>query len=108
LWTGEETEESGGESRPPAEDARREVICDRCFESLEHGEHGQYKCPLEPRSAATNVVGDELVGGFVQENFGNTPEVFYSKKAMAARAKELGLMPFVRHVDGDKHVSRWV
>jgi hypothetical protein len=52
--------------------------------------------------------GDEIPGGFVQENFGNTPEVFYSKKAMAARAKELGLLPFVRHVDGDKHVARWV
>jgi putative FmdB family regulatory protein len=54
------------------------------------------------------VVGDDIPGGFVQENFGHQPETFYSKKAMARRAKELGLEPFVRHVDGDKHVTRWI
>lgn len=60
------------------------------------------------RADAPSVVGDEIPGGFLQEHFGHTPEVFYSKKAMAARAKELGLLPFVRHKDGDKHVARWV
>jgi hypothetical protein len=49
----------------------------------------------------------------VQENFGPTPEVFYSKKAMARRAKELGLMPFVRHIgengtDKSSKTTRWV
>ncbi len=44
----------------------------------------------------------------MQENFGDKPEVFYSKRDMARRAKELGLEPMVRHVDGDQHVSRWV
>ena len=52
--------------------------------------------------------GDDIPGGFVQENFGDKPEVFYSKKDMANRAKELGLQPFVRHVEGSKHTSRWV
>lgn len=61
----------------------------------------------ETRSA-TAVIGDDIPGGFVQENFGNKPEVFYSKKAMAQRAKDLGLQPFVRHTDGDKHTSRWI
>lgn len=84
------------------------MTCDRCFQPVELGEHGQYKCPLEPRSADNAVIGDDIIGGFVQENFGNKPEVFYSKKAMAARAKELGLIPFVRHVDGDTQVKRWV
>lgn len=84
------------------------MICDRCYHPLEQGEHGQYRCPLEPRSAASAVIGDDIPGGFLQENFGNTPEMFYSKKAMAKRAKELGLIPFVRHVDGDRHVARWV
>lgn len=57
---------------------------------------------------ATAVIGDDIPGGFVQENFGNKPEVFYSWRAMAKRADELGLRPFVRHVDGDKHTTRWV
>ena len=55
-----------------------------------------------------SVIGDDIPGGFVQENFGNVPETFYSKKAMLIRAKELGLEPMVRHVDGDQHVARWV
>jgi hypothetical protein len=59
------------------------------------------------------VIGDEIPGGFVQENFGHAPEVFYSKKEMARRAKELGLIPFVRHVgtqgsDKSDKTSRWI
>lgn len=59
------------------------------------------------------VIGDEIPGGFVQENFGHTPETFYSKRAMARRAKELHLEPFVRHVgtpgsDKSPHTSRWI
>jgi hypothetical protein len=57
---------------------------------------------------ATAVIGDDIPGGFVQENFGHAPETFYSKQAMAKRAKALGLMPFVRHRDGDTHTSRWI
>lgn len=57
---------------------------------------------------AALVIGDDIPGGFVQENFGDKPETFYSKKDMARRAKELGLQPMVRHVDGDKHVTRWI
>lgn len=63
-------------------------------------------CPHGP--SRLGIQGDEIVGGFVQEHFGPTPEVFYSKQAMARRARELGLVPFVRHVDGDQHVRRWV
>ncbi len=83
------------------------MICERCYQSTEVGEHGQYKCPLEPRRGVA-VIGDEIPGGFTQEHFGHQPEVFYSKSAMARRAKELGLQPMVRHRDGDKHVARWV
>lgn len=54
------------------------------------------------------VIGDDIPGGFVQEHFGHQPETFYSKKAMLKRAAQLGLQPFVRHVDGDKHIARWV
>jgi hypothetical protein len=68
---------------------------------------------LERTYTPTNVISDEFVGGFVQENFGHKPETFYSKSEMARRAKELGLQPFVRHVgeqgsDRSKHTTRWI
>jgi hypothetical protein len=61
-----------------------------------------------PFTQASAVIDDTIIGGFLQEHFGHTPEMFYSKKAMAKRADELGLRPFVRHTDGDKHTSRWI
>lgn len=61
-----------------------------------------------PANDAHAVIGDEIPGGFVQEHFGHEPETFYSKSAMRKRADQLGLQPFVRHVDGDKHLKRWV
>lgn len=72
---------------------------------------GQFPCvkTIRPHGVPSfNVIGDDILGGFVQEHFGHEPETFYSKKAMARRAKELGLVEFVRHVDGDQHVARWV
>ncbi len=48
---------------------------------------------------AHSIVRDEIPGGFVQEHFGHTPEVFYSKSAMAKRADELGLQPFVKRLE---------
>lgn len=85
------------------------MTCDECGVELAIGMfpfcHGD---PTKHAMQAAGVSGDELVGGFVQEHFGPTPEVFYSKREMAKRAAQLGLQPFVRHVDGDKHVSRWV
>jgi hypothetical protein len=83
--------------------------CDKCQKTLLVGEW-----PFCPHGFGHNSVqADEIPGGFVQENFGPTPEVFYSKKAMARRAKELGLMPFVRHIgengtDKSSKTTRWV
>jgi len=68
-------------------------------------------CKSETRFQSADahaVIDDTIIGGFVQEHFGHQPETFYSKSAMLKRAKELGLEPFVRHTDGDKHTSRWV
>ena len=77
---------------------QRQVICRPCMALLKGDENNH----------AAAVIGDDIPGGFLQEHFGHKPEMFYSKKAMLARAKELGLEPFVRHRDGDKHTSRWV
>jgi hypothetical protein len=83
--------------------------CEKCGKELVVGEW-----PFCPHGfGANSVAGDDIPGGFVQENFGDKPEIFYSKKAMARRAKELGLESFVRHVgtngtDKSPHTSRWV
>ena len=74
-----------------------EVICQTCRDLI-RGD----------TQRATAVIGDDIPGGFVQEHFGHRPEKFYSWKAMAKRAKELNLEPFVRHRDGDTHTTRWV
>ena len=72
-------------------------ICDRCYEPLDAGEHGQYLCPLEPRreSHFPNVIADGVPGGFVVENLSREPETFYSRSDWRRRVKELG----VRHRD---------
>ena len=81
------------------------MTCGTCGHDLAVGDW-----PFCPHGRPHWVVsGDEIPGGFVQENFGPTPEVFYSKREMARRAKELGLEPMVRNAGPlDKHVPRWV
>lgn len=52
------------------------------------------------------VIGDEI--DVWQENFGHQPEHFRSRQAMARRADQLGLQPFIRNAGPhDKHVPRW-
>lgn len=84
------------------------MICTVCGLPLEVGE---FPCiaSVRPhgRGNYTNIP-DEIVGGFVQENFGHAPETFYSKQAMARRAKELNLESMVRYSGpNDRHVPRW-
>lgn len=81
------------------------MTCDRCGEPIEVG-----TWPFCPHGRSSLVVvGDDIPGGFVQEHFGHTPEVFYSKKAMAKRATELGLESRPKWSGpNDKHLRRWV
>ncbi len=85
-----------------------DVCCDVCQKPLVVGEHPW--CPHGFPLTGVKQLGDEIVGGFVQENFGHEPETFYSKSAMARRAKELGLEPFVRHTQSEvgPKIARWV
>lgn len=80
------------------------MICEVCHAPIAIGEF-----PFCPHGRGHGTaIGDELVGGFVQENFGDTPETFYSKKAMLKRADELGLQPFVKHAgEHEKHLTNW-
>lgn len=71
------------------------MICEKCGEDIAVGAwpfcpHGSYR---------GGVIGDDIPGGFVQENFGDQPETFYSKKAMLKRADELNLQPYVKKLE---------
>jgi hypothetical protein len=39
------------------------MICDRCYQPLDTGEHGQYLCPMEPRRVGAAVIDDSIEGG---------------------------------------------
>jgi hypothetical protein len=83
-------------------------VCKVCGEPIEVGDFPCVYTPRPHKRGVSGAIGDDIPGGFTQENFGTTPETFYSKKAMAARAKELGLIPFVRWAgQNDRHVKRW-
>lgn len=71
------------------------MTCEACGKTLQIGEY-----PFCPHGFTNLAVHpDDLIGGFWQENFGDQPEYFTSKKAMLQRADELGL----RQVsDGDR------
>ena len=82
-----------------------DVICSTCGATVLIGDWPW--CP-HGRSVSA-VIGDDIPGGFMQEHFGDKPEIFYSKKAMAKRAKELGLVNVVKWSGpADRHLSRWV
>ena len=78
--------------------------CTICGESLREGDWPW--CPHG--KASLSAVGDDIPGGFEQENFGNTPETFYSKKAMLRRADELNLRLRDQWAGpGDRYLSNW-
>lgn len=88
------------------------MTCPECGGTLVVGSWPFCKDGHAPATKLFNVIGDEIVGGFVQEHFGVQPETFYSKREMARRAKELGLVSMVRHVgeqgsDKSTKTSRW-
>lgn len=94
------------------------TICDRCLKPLDQGEHGQYKCPLEARPAH-GVVGDDIPGGMeIKHGLGlcnpdGSPKRYYSKSAIAKRAKAAGWTNYVQHTgsrgsDKNPHTQRFV
>ena len=84
-------------------------ICDRCFQPIQdEAAHGLYKCPFESRPSVGRYFQDQVPGGFWIENMTPEPLYFTSKSEHRKKMKELGLVERVRHVDGDKHVGRWV
>lgn len=87
-----------------------DLVCGSCGHILEIGDWPF--CDGKPGGHGKTslvTVGDDIPGGFVQTNFGHAEEVFYSKKAMAKRAADLGLENRVKWAGpSDRHLQRWV
>jgi hypothetical protein len=85
------------------------MTCPHCHEELVVGSWPFCRGGHAP--ASVTVIGDEI--DVVQEHFGPTPERFRSRQRMKQRMRELGLMPYVRHVgergsDKSTKTQRWV
>ena len=61
------------------------------------------------RGKTSNVIGDEWPGGGPKtfENLGHEPVTCQYKSDLKKELDKRDLQHFVRHVDGDKHVSDW-
>jgi hypothetical protein len=84
--------------------------CRVCGLPLEVGELGCITRIRPHVSAPSAVIGDEI--DLVVENLSHRPECFRSRERMKQRMRELGLIPFVRHVgepgsDKSKATTRW-
>lgn len=74
------------------------MTCERCFRPLDHGEHGLYVCPYEPRPVQYVVRPDAIPGGLVIEhglcNEDGTPRTYYSRSEMRLECQKRGLIPW--------------
>lgn len=94
------------------------MTCERCLKPTTEGEHGLYLCPLQPRTYALFMCGDDIPGGLLVEhgicNPDGTPRRYYSKSEMAREAKRRGLTNWVEHkpdnrdTDKSAHTQRFV
>jgi hypothetical protein len=87
------------------------TICDRCGAELQIGSFPFCKGnPVDHQPGAGGAIGDEcdveIKHGLCWPD--GRPRRFRSKSEIARVAKETGYTPYVRHCDGDKHVSRWI
>lgn len=68
------------------------MICDRCFQPADVGEHGWMKCPYEPRRVLFSVISDELPNGpYLCETLGHEPVYVTSKSHLRREAEARGL-----------------
>ena len=84
------------------------MICEKCQKVLQIGEYpfcggrNNHGFPVH----GLKQIGDEIDEW--NENVGHEPVHFTSRAERKRYLKEHGLVEFVRHVDGDQHVARWV
>jgi hypothetical protein len=86
------------------------VTCDRCCGELAVGAWPFCKGRIQDHAKAPRGRSADVTwpGGKTFENLGPEPVTLYSPAELTREMRERGLEPFVRHVDGDKHVERWV
>jgi len=73
------------------------MICERCYQPDDIGEHGLYRCPLEPRRNVTATIWpDDIPGGVLIEhglcNADGSARRFDSRSAIRREAAAKGLM----------------
>ena len=74
------------------------MTCDRCYQPLDRGEHGLYKCPLEQRKRTAVVWTDDIPGGLEIAhgicNADGTPRRYYSRSEIKAACEVKGIIPY--------------
>ena len=74
------------------------MICDRCYQPSDVGEHGLYLCPLEARRTSPAVWQDSIEGGLEIAhglcNADGTPRRYYSKSEIKAACELKGIVPY--------------
>jgi hypothetical protein len=90
-----------------------DVICDRCKKVLEVSDYPFCKGNAEDHVAGHyGVIGDDIPGGvWIRHGICNpdgSARRYDTKSSITAEAKRRGFVQSPRHVDGDKHLSRWV
>ena len=69
------------------------MICERCFQPLDQGEHGQYLCPFEPRPCGLAIIDDQLEGGPRRfETMGDDAPYIETKSQWKREAEARGLI----------------
>lgn len=79
--------------------------CERCNRPTEIGEHGLYKCPLEPRCAAT-VRPDSIPGGVEIAhglcNADGSPRRYHSRSEINLECAKRNLIPWTEVYTEDR------
>lgn len=74
------------------------MTCERCYQPLSDGEHGLYKCPLQPRQSQHFVWQDSIEGGIEIAhglcNADGSPRRYYSKSEIKQACAVKGFVPY--------------
>lgn len=82
------------------------MICDRCYQPEDVGEHGLFACPLEPRRSGITVRQDTIEGGVLIAhgicNPDGTPKRYDSRSAIRQACAVKGLIPWTEVYTEDR------
>jgi hypothetical protein len=89
------------------------TVCPKCQRELQVGDYPYCKGKWSDHEGGHyGVVGDDIPGGvWIRHGICNpdgSARRYDTKSSITAEAKRRGLIQSPRHVDGDKHLSRWV